>query len=105
MQQLECLRRPRAVTRMGKGADGCGASCPADEARACGNDVGSAHGAKIGDQPIKRGIGDRYAVDVDHRIDESCFGQQGRQRGRFDARMNVGRGRSCQGVGRAHRGS
>ena len=59
--------------------------------------------AQVGDQPVERRIGDRDPIDVDHRHDEAAAGEQRRQRGRLDPRMDVRRRRAARLVGGAHR--
>ena len=52
-------------------------------------DVGRAHRAQVANEVAEAFVGDLDAVDIDHRHGEARAGQQGRQAGGLDPRMDV----------------
>ena len=102
MDDLERLRCPSAVAGLCKGRDRRRLRCLTDKAGPGGKDVRRGHSPQVVYQPVQRRVRYGDTVDVDDRIDETRVRQQRRERRRFDPRMDVGRGRTTDGIGRAH---
>ena len=102
MVDFKNFERTRSVGRRREGLRRRGAGRFADEARPPAEDIGRAHRAKVTDKPLQRGIRDRHPVDIDDRVDEPGVGEERRDRGGFDAGMDM-RNRSARDrVGGSH---
>lgn len=102
MEQFERLRgRLRAIEEIGARR---GQSAPGDRAaRAFGEDIGAAHRAEVGNEPVEAGITGRHAVDFDDGLDEPDRGEQGGERRPVDARVAMRRCTTIGAVGSEHR--
>ncbi len=91
MQDLESLDGSRAVAGGLEGI-GRGGFRGAREVRAGAKieNVGGAHAAQIGNEPVERPIGNGHSVDVDHRHHEATGREQRRKRRGLDSRMDMG---------------
>lgn len=78
MEDFKSLDGARSVARLFERLVGGGACRLADETRPFRQNVGSAHPTKVGNQPIKRGIGDLGAIDIHDWIGEACVLQKRR---------------------------